>query len=409
MPVEVRVPELGESVVEATVGAWRKREGDHVEAGEPLAELETDKVNIEVAAERAGTLQRIQCGEGDTVRPGDVLATLGGTAPATAAAADESGHAETIDLQRPHASPIARRIAEEHGVELAAVAGTGTGGRVMREDVQRLIHDQGQQTDPGSINTQVATTAAPDAQPPPAVLPTPPSDPRGEERERMSRRRQTIAKRLLEAQRSAAMLTTFNDVDMTSVMEIRARRKDAFRERYGVGLGFMSFFTKAVVAALKNFANLNAEIQGEEVVRKRYYDMGIAVSAPAGLVVPVVRDADRKSFGEIEQQIATLAQRARENELTLDDLRGGTFTLTNGGVFGSMMSTPILSPPQVGILGMHRIEQRPVAHDGQVVIRPMMYLALTYDHRIVDGRESVQFLVRVKQLIEDPEALMLDI
>ena len=224
----------------------------------------------------------------------------------------------------------------------------------------------------------------------------------------MSRRRQTIAKRLLEAQRSAAMLTTFNDVDMTSVMEIRARRKDAFRERYGVGLGFMSFFTKAVVAALKDFANLNAEIQGEEVVRKRYYDMGIAVSAPAGLVVPVVRDADRKSFGEIEQQIATLAQRARENELTLDDLRGGTFTLTNGGVFGSMMSTPILSPPQVGILGMHRIEQRPVAHDGQVVIRPMMYLALTYDHRIVDGRESVQFLVRVKQLIEYPEALMLD-
>ena len=223
----------------------------------------------------------------------------------------------------------------------------------------------------------------------------------------MSRRRQTIAQRLLEAQRTAAMLTTFNEVDLTAVMELRARRKDAFRERHGVGLGFMSFFTKAVVAALKAFPRLNAEIQGDEMVLKRYYDIGVAVGAEEGLVVPVVRDADRKSFGEIEQEIARLAERARTNTLTLEDLRGGTFTITNGGVFGSLLSTPILSPPQVGILGMHRIQERPMVRDGQIVIRPMMYLALTYDHRIVDGREAVQFLVRVKELLEDPETLLL--
>jgi 2-oxoglutarate dehydrogenase E2 component (dihydrolipoamide succinyltransferase) len=224
----------------------------------------------------------------------------------------------------------------------------------------------------------------------------------------MSRRRQTIAQRLLEAQRTAAMLTTFNEVDMTAVMELRKRRRDAFKERHGVGLGFMSFFTKAVVGALKAFPRLNAEVQGEEMVLKRYYDVGIAVGVEEGLVVPVVRDADRKSFAEIEREIAELGERARANKLTLEDLRGGTFTITNGGVFGSLLSTPILSPPQVGILGMHRIQERPMARDGQVVIRPMMYLALTYDHRIVDGREAVQFLVRVKELIEDPESLLLE-
>ncbi len=224
----------------------------------------------------------------------------------------------------------------------------------------------------------------------------------------MSRRRLTIAQRLLEAQRTAAMLTTFNEVDMTAVMELRARRRDAFKERHGVGLGFMSFFTKAVVGALKQFPRVNAEIQGEEIVLKRYYDIGIAVGAEEGLVVPVVRDADRKSFAEIEREVADFGRRARDNTLTLEDLRGGTFTITNGGVFGSLLSTPILSPPQVGILGMHRIQQRPMAIDGQVVIRPMMYLALTYDHRIVDGREAVQFLVRMKELIEDPESLLLE-
>jgi 2-oxoglutarate dehydrogenase E2 component (dihydrolipoamide succinyltransferase) len=252
----------------------------------------------------------------------------------------------------------------------------------------------------------------PTAPPPPTAAPAAPTarpaEARGEERLRMSRRRQTIAQRLLEAQRTAAMLTTFNEADLTSVLEVRARRKEAFRERHGVGLGFMSFFTRAVVGALKAFPYLNAEIQRDEIVLKRYYDIGIAVGVAEGLVVPVVRDADRKTFAQLEREIADLAERARTNTLTLEDLRGGTFTSTNGGVYGSLLSTPILSPPQVGILGMHRIQDRPVARDGQVVIRPMMYLALTYDHRIVDGREAVQFLARVKELIEEPEALLLD-
>jgi 2-oxoglutarate dehydrogenase E2 component (dihydrolipoamide succinyltransferase) len=287
-------------------------------------------------------------------------------------------------------------MAEEHGVDLARVEGTGTGGRVTREDVER------------HLQPAAATTAA---QPPqPAPLPAAPSadGARGETRIRMSRRRQTIAQRLLEAQRTAAMLTTFNEVDMTAIMDIRARRREQFQKRYGVGLGFMSFFTKAVVAALQAFPNVNAEIRGDEIVQKHYFDIGVAVGAEGGLVVPVVRDADKKSFAEIEKTIAALAEKARNNTLTLEDLRGGTFTITNGGVYGSLMSTPILSPPQVGILGMHKIQPRPMAIDGQVVIRPMMYLALTYDHRIVDGREAVQFLVRVKELIEDPAALLLD-
>jgi 2-oxoglutarate dehydrogenase E2 component (dihydrolipoamide succinyltransferase) len=409
MSVEVRVPELGESVVEATVSGWLKDEGQPVEAGDPLAELETDKVNIEVTAERAGILENIARQVGETVHPGDVLASIGEGTP-DGSAADDGGRATeaaSAAPQRPHASPLARRIAEEQGVDLATVPGTGTGGRVMREDVQRIVPAEDQPT--AAMPAQTATPPAPPAIPVPRApeTPAPSADLRREVRERMSRRRQTIARRLLEAQQTAAMLTTFNDVDMAAMMELRSRHKDSFRERYGVGLGYMSIFTKAVVSALKGFPYLNAEVQGDEIVRKHYYDIGIAVSADEGLVVPVIRDADRKSFGEIEQEIGALAQRARENTLTLEDLRGGTFTITNGGVFGSMLSTPILSPPQVGILGMHRIEKRPVERDGDVVVRPMMYLALTYDHRIVDGRDSVQFLVRVKQLIEDPEALML--
>jgi 2-oxoglutarate dehydrogenase E2 component (dihydrolipoamide succinyltransferase) len=427
MPVEVRVPTLGESVVEATVGAWLKREGEQVEAGEPLVQLETEKVNVDVAADQAGVLGTIAAQEGQTVHPGDVLgtiqesvpsssasgaggpaavsppaavpatsandvaATAGSVQPAAAASEDQVGEAE-----RPHASPVARRMAEEHGVDLSRVEGTGTGGRVTREDVER------------HLQPAAATTAA---QPPqPAPLPAAPSadGARGETRIRMSRRRQTIAQRLLEAQRTAAMLTTFNEVDMTAIMDIRARRREQFQKRYGVGLGFMSFFTKAVVAALQAFPNVNAEIRGDEIVQKHYYDIGVAVGAEGGLVVPVLRDADKKSFAEIEKGISALAEKARNNTLTLEDLRGGTFTITNGGVYGSLMSTPILSPPQVGILGMHKIQPRPMAIDGQVVIRPMMYLALTYDHRIVDGREAVQFLVRVKDLIEDPTALLLD-
>ncbi len=387
MPVEVRVPVLGESVVEATVGAWLKKEGDGVEAGEPLVQLETEKVNVDVSADQAGVLSSISAHEGDTVHPGDMLATI----DETRAVAGSAPPASQEEAARPHASPVARRMAEEHGLDLSKVEGTGTGGRVTREDVERYVRP--------AAHVQEA----------PPIAPAPSRDgQRPETRIRMSRRRQTIASRLLDAQRTAAMLTTFNEVDMTAITEIRARRREAFKKRHGVGLGFMSFFTRAVIGALHEFPNLNAEIRGDEIVQKGYYDIGIAVGAEGGLVVPVVRDADRKSFAEIEHEIAVLAEKARTNTLTLEDLRGGTFTITNGGVFGSLLSTPILSPPQVGILGMHKIQARPIALDGQVVIRPMMYLALTYDHRIVDGREAVLFLVRVKEFVEDPTALLLE-
>jgi 2-oxoglutarate dehydrogenase E2 component (dihydrolipoamide succinyltransferase) len=415
MPVEVRVPVLGESVVEATVGAWLKREGEAVEAGEALVQLETEKVNVDVAADQAGVLGKIARQEGETVHPGDVLGVLDDATanaqsrPKTDAPAAETPASSTADarpasasasppsateLDRPHASPVARRLAEEHGVDLTGVEGTGTGGRVTREDVERHLAP--------------AAAAQPARAPAAVVTPEAPSGDRRETRTRMSRRRLTIAQRLLEAQRTAAMLTTFNEADMSAIMEIRARRREAFQKRHGVGLGFMSFFTKAVIGALQAFPMVNAEIRGEEILEKHYYDIGIAVGAEGGLVVPVVRDADRKSFAELEREIAALAEKARNNTLTLEDLRGGTFTITNGGVYGSLMSTPILSPPQSGILGMHKIQQRPIAIDNQVVIRPMMYLALTYDHRLVDGREAVQFLVRVKELVEDPTALLLE-
>ena len=425
MPVEVRVPPLGESVTEATVASWLKQVGDVVEAGEPLVELETDKVNVDVAAERSGVLAQIVHATGDTVHPGDILATVtesGGVAAAESqVSAQANGQAATSSTatsaaataappptspppDRPHASPVALRMADEHGLDLSQVAGSGTAGRVTRVDVEQFLASR-----LGSVNAAApGQTAAPSSPSAPAPGPARPADPRGEERTRMSRRRQTIAMRLLEAQRTAAMLTTFNEVDMSAVMALRSQRREAFQQRHGIGLGFMSFFTKAAVAALKAFPNVNAEIQGDEIVRKKYYDVGIAVAAAEGLVVPIVRDADRKSFAEIERTIAQLAEKARGTTLTLEDLRGGTFTITNGGVFGSLLSTPILSPPQVGILGMHTIKQRPIAVDGEVVIRPMMYLALSYDHRIVDGQEAVQFLVRIKDLIEDPTALLLD-
>ncbi len=360
MPTEVRVPALGESIVEATVGAWLKKEGDPVQAGEPLVQLETEKVNVEVTAERAGRLEKIAKQAGETVAPGDVLGTI------------------SEDGAPVRASGVAKRIAAEKGVDLAQVHGSGPAGRVMAADLERA---PAQEAPP---------TAAPAPAPPLQARPHPTAPPAGEgtrreERIRMSRRRQVIAQRLVEAQRTAAMLTTFNEVDMSAVVALRAKWRDAFKERHGVGLGFMSFFTRAVVGALKAFPNLNAEVQGDEVVLKRYYDIGIAVGVEEGLVVPVLRDADRKTFAEIEREIAALAERARANTLTIEDLRGGTFTITNGGVYGSLMSTPILNPPQVGILGMHKIEERPIARDGQVVIRPMMYVALSYDHRVVDG------------------------
>ena len=337
------VPELGESVVEARVARWLKKTGDRVEVGEPVVELETEKIDIEVSAEKSGVIASIARQEGDDVKIGELLAVVDETSLPSA--------------------PVSNKIAPASG----AIAPTSS-----------------------------------------KVAPTSPSGPRTEERVRMTKRRQTIARRLVEAQHTAAMLTTFNDVDMTAVMSLRERRKDAFKKEFGVGLGIVSFFVKAAIAALRAFPALNAEIQGDEIVFKRYYDIGVAVGAEGGLVVPVIRDADTLSFAQVERAIRDVAQRAGDGTLTLEDLRGGTFTITNGGVFGSLLSTPILNPPQVGILGLHKIQDRAVPVNGQVVIRPMMYVALSYDHRIVDGREAVQFLAKVKDYVEDPAGLLLE-
>ena len=422
MSVEIRVPALGESIVDAVIATWLKHEGDAVSVGDALVELETDKVNVEVSAEQSGVLQKIVKKEGDEVAVGDVIGMIGegaqqvqsqpaATAPVSANVAQPVASvaeaSANSDGQR-SASPLARRIAAENNVDLAQIQGNSPHGRVTREDVINYIEQSSQ----SSTAAPVAATPVPQSNnvaslPSPKPLAQPEAGGR-EERVRLSRRRQTIAQRLVEAQHTAAMLTTFNEIDMSAVMEVRSRRKDAFKERHNVSLGFMSFFTKAVVGALKSFPRMNAEIQGNDMILKHYYDIGIAVGAAEGLVVPVLRDADRKSFAEIEQEIADLAKKARENTLKLEELQGGTFTITNGGVFGSLMSTPILNAPQVGILGMHKIEQRPVVVNGQIVIRPMMYVAVSYDHRIVDGREAVQFLVRVKELVEDPESLLLE-
>ena len=419
MPGEIKVPTLGESIVEATVGKWLKQVGEQVAAGETLVDLETDKVNVEVAAEQSGVLERIDKAEGETVGVGEVIGSIGAgaqpvaetaTAPAPAKPAQPS-EATPTDQRDARATPVARRIAAAQGVDISAVAGSGPGGRVTKDDLARPEAPAGPATGAAPVPVQAAPAQAKPATTPaqpPAPSSQPPESGRPEERVRMTRRRQTIAQRLVEAQQTAAMLTTFNEIDMSAVMDVRKRRKDSFKERNGVGLGFMSFFTKAVIGALKAYPTLNAEIQGNEIVLKRYYDIGIAVGAEEGLVVPVLRDADRKSFAQIEREIGDLAGRARDGKLSLADLQGGTFTITNGGVFGSLMSTPILNTPQVGILGMHKIQERPVALDGAVVIRPMMYVALSYDHRIIDGSTAVRFLVRIKELVEDPEALLLE-
>ena len=434
MLINIVVPELGESILEATVGEWLKKEGEPVQAGEPVVSLETDKVNLEVSAERAGVLAHIERPAGTDVHIGDVLGTIteGPVSPPTGERVplgEETGvparHAAETRAQaaaegefEEKVTPVARRLAGEHDVDLSQVQGSGPGGKVTKQDVQNYLDQT------GAPPAQAAAPSTP--QPPfvpvsqtrparqpaaPAVLQTGaalPHEGRSEERVRMSRRRQTIARRLVEAQHTAAMLTTFNEVDMSAVVAIRGRRKESFKERYGVSLGFMSFFVKASIGALKSYPRLNAEIEGTEIILKHYFDIGIAVGAEEGLVVPVLRDADRMSFAEIELAIKEYVRKIDESALSLEDLRGGTFTITNGGVFGSLLSTPILNPPQVGILGLHKIEDRPVAVGGQVVIRPMMYVALSYDHRIVDGREAVQFLVRLKELIEDPETLLLE-
>jgi 2-oxoglutarate dehydrogenase E2 component (dihydrolipoamide succinyltransferase) len=444
---------MGESVVEATITRWLKPEGAAVVAGEPLVELETDKVNVEVQAESSGVLQQILKKEGDTVAVHEVLGLVAeqGAVPASrpapsvekAAPEPQPASAEAVPTapengrSKVAATPVAQRLASENGLDLAQVKGSGPGGKVTKEDVEAHLSRASAPVsiaEPPPVRTEEPRPAPAPTLPTPDWKPTVPSpaervpqpiasersapafaipgltaaNGRREEREPMSRLRQTIAERLVEAQRTAAMLTTFNEVDMSAVMEVRKRRRDSFKERHGVGLGFMSFFTKAAVGALKAFPVLNAEIQGKEIIRKFYYDIGIAVGTEKGLVVPVVRDADRKTFAELEKDIADLATRAREGKLTLPELTGGTFTITNGGIYGSLMSTPILNAPQVGILGMHKIEERPVALNGEVAIRPMMYLALSYDHRIVDGSEAVRFLVRIKELIEDPETLLLE-
>ena len=428
MPVEIRVPPLGESVVEATVGRWAKKEGDSVRKDEVLVELETDKITVEVAAPADGTLGAVRKQEGDTVGVNELLAEMEAGAAAPAAAQEgraasvryeekegaalpkETPAAATATADAP-SSPAARAIAAEHGVDMASVQGSGPNGRVTKEDVVRRIEDGRTAAGAPQRQPEAAPAATPAARPAQNAAPATSAAPfgdRAEERQRMSRRRQTIAKRLLEAQHGTASLTTFNEIDLSQVMELRKRRQDDFVKKHGVKLGFMSFFAKAVIGALKAFPRLNAEIQGDEIVLKRYYDIGIAVGAEEGLVVPVVRNADRKSFAELEKEIGELGKKARDGKLTLEELQGGTFTITNGGTFGSMLSTPILNPPQVGILGMHNIVERPVVVNGEIVIRPIMYVALTYDHRIVDGSEAVRFLVTVKQMLEDPINMLIE-
>lgn len=414
MALKLVVPELSESVVEATVSDWLKQEGDPVEAGEIVVVLETDKVSLEVTAGQSGTLSKIERRVGDDVTAGEILGIIDPGAAESkqdttqeaarqkqevAPVTEETEQVKETAADDQRATPVARRIAAAHDIDIAQVSSSDPSSKVTKVDVQRYIDDKQK------------PTAPPPQKQMPAASPAQVSSVNGnrkEERVRMTRRRRTIATRLVEAQQTAAMLTTFNEVDMNAVMELRKRRKESFKEKYGVSLGLSSFFVKASIGALKTFPRLNAEIQENEFVLKHYYDIGIAIGAEEGLVVPVLRDADRMSFAEIERQIRTYAKQSEEGSLSIESLMGGTFTITNGGVFGSMMSTPILNPPQVGILGLHAIKDRPTVVDGKIVIRPMMYVALTYDHRIVDGREAVQFLVRLKELVEDPESLLID-
>jgi 2-oxoglutarate dehydrogenase E2 component (dihydrolipoamide succinyltransferase) len=425
MTVEVVVPEMGESVLEATVTEWLKNEGDYVNVGDVLVELETDKVNLEVGAKSAGKLAKIKVKQGEDVEVGDVLGEIDEQAegpeasesepePETEAAQSEqeeksegkpgtdSGDGRKEEREAaPQVTPVASRLAREKGVDVQKISGSGSEGRVTKSDVEEFLREE-----EDARETEKQAQADKGAKKEMAEEET--SPPRREERVKMSRRRRTIASRLLEAQQTTAMLTTFNEIDMSAVMDLRQRRSEKFQEQHGVKLGFMSFFVKASVGALKAFPRVNAEIDGDEFVLKHYYDMGIAIGAKEGLVVPVIRDVDRLSFAEIERRIKELVEKTNEGKLSIEDLQGGTFTITNGGVFGSLLSTPILNPPQVGILGMHKIEERPIALDEKVVIRPMMYVALSYDHRIVDGREAVQFLVKIKELVEDPERLLLE-
>jgi 2-oxoglutarate dehydrogenase E2 component (dihydrolipoamide succinyltransferase) len=401
MAIDIRVPALGESISEATVGKWFKKAGEPVRADEPLVELETDKVTLEVNAPESGVLSEITAETGQTVAIGALLGHLAGGAAAVAAPPRPAPAAKPAPAPAaptaPPPAPAAAKIAAEAKIDLASIAGSGKRGQVLKGDVLAAVAEPR------------APAPVPASPPAPTPAARAPDDSAREERVRMTKLRQTIARRLKDAQNTAAMLTTFNEVDMTEVMSLRARYKDAFEKKHAAKLGFMGFFVKACVQALKEIPAVNAEIDGADLVYKNYYHIGIAVGTDKGLIVPVVRDADKLSIAEIETAIAALGKRARDGQLTLEELQGGTFTITNGGIYGSLMSTPILNVPQSGILGMHKIEDRPVAVGGKIEIRPMMYLALSYDHRIVDGREAVTFLVRVKEALEDPARLVLDL
>jgi 2-oxoglutarate dehydrogenase E2 component (dihydrolipoamide succinyltransferase) len=465
MSVEIRVPSLGESVTEATVARWFKQVGDEVNADEPIVELETDKVTLEFNAPASGTLAEIAVEEGGEVEVGALLGSIsqeaGAAKPATArpAAADQAEETAPAEPDGGDGrgngplSPAVRKLLDEHGLDPATIEPSGPKGNLTKGDVLAALEAREQGTEPPApaaaeresqaakpasqparaesrpeparAEAPAAAVAAARAEPVapaarPAAVPTPsrpaPARPAAarpagarEERVKMTRLRRRIAERLKEAQNTAAILTTYNEADMSAVMALRQRYRDSFEKKHGVRLGFMSFFVKAAINALQAFPAVNAEVDGEEIVYKHHYDIGVAVGTPSGLVVPVIRDADQQGFAEIEKTINDLGARARDGQLAMEDLMGGTFTISNGGVYGSLMSAPILNPPQVGILGMHKIQERPVALNGEVVIRPMMYLALSYDHRIVDGREAVSFLVRVKECVEDPERLLLDI
>ncbi len=432
MSIEIRVPALGESVTEATVGKWFKNAGDAVNADEPLVELETDKVTVEVPAPAAGVLGEILVQSGATVAVGTVLAALRDGAAAAVPARSEAkapppppprpqpAPAPAVASAPPPPPPAAQKALTEAGLEASEIHGSGRRGQVLKEDVVAAVasaprpaaappvHEVASSA-PATNVVAIQTAPALKAVPQETRLPSPGHDATREERVKMTRLRQTIARRLKDAQNTAAMLTTFNDVDMSAVMALRSHYKDIFEKRHGVKLGFMGLFVKACIQALRDVPAVNAEIDGDDLIYKNYYHIGVAVGTEKGLVVPVVRDADRLSLAEIEQRINEFGKRARDGKLSIEDMQGGTFTISNGGVYGSLMSTPILNAPQSGILGMHRIEERPVVVKGQIVARPMMYLALSYDHRIVDGKEAVTFLVRVKECLEDPQRFILEL
>ncbi len=434
MTIEIRVPTLGESISEATVGRWFKKPGDSVKADEPLVELETDKVTVEVPAPATGVLADIVVAQGKTVAIGAVLGALNepgkassaaALAPVTAAPPAPARSEAVKPSAKPAAqaaaepamppSPAARKVIAEAGLDVAEVAGTGKRGQILKHDAEAAAASIAAVPAPAAPSKAVTTAVRQKTAPAPQVpvlqtrAPSPVADLPREERQTMTRLRRTIARRLKDAQNTAAILTTFNDVDMSAVIAMRSQYKDLFEKRYGAKLGFMSFFVKACVQALKETPAVNAEIDGDDIIYKNYYHIGVAVGSDRGLVVPVLREADHMSIADMEMAIAEFGRRARDGKLGIEDLQGGTFTISNGGVYGSMLSTPILNAPQSGILGMHRIEERPVVRNGQIVARPMMYLALSYDHRIVDGKQAVSFLVRVKECLEDPQRFILEL